>query len=166
MDLTKAMLRTMCRDNGQYSSPALNDKLYLHYKGIRKIQNLDEYTGLRVLWLEGNGLCKLEGMRAQTQLKTLYAHENLIEKIEGLESFRELDTLNLSKNFVRRVENIGHLGRLTSLLLANNHLESAEDVRQVLQCPSIQACVRRGTQAMCSVVKRHDRWRNITCARG
>ncbi|CAM9978253.1 unnamed protein product, partial [Hapterophycus canaliculatus] len=87
MDLTKAMLKTMCRDNGQYSSPELNDKLYLHYKGIRQIQNLDEYTGLRVLWLEGNGLCKLEGMGAQTQLRTLYAHENLIEKIEGLESF-------------------------------------------------------------------------------
>lgn len=32
MDLTKAMLKTICRDNGQYSSPALNDKLYLHYK--------------------------------------------------------------------------------------------------------------------------------------
>lgn len=58
-------------------------------QGIRRIQHLEEYTGLRVLWLEGNGLCKLEGMGAQTQLKTLYAHENLIEKIEGLESFLE-----------------------------------------------------------------------------
>eukprot|EP00752_Nemacystus_decipiens_P004053 g3711.t1 len=138
MDLTKAALKKMCRDSGLYTSPALNDKLYLHYKGIRQIQNLEEYTGLRVLWLEGNGLCKLEGMEAQTQMKTLYAHENLLEKIEGLDSFLELDTLNLSKNFIKRVENIGHLGRLTTLLLANNHLETADDVRQVLQCPSIQ----------------------------
>ncbi|CAM9194508.1 unnamed protein product [Ectocarpus fasciculatus] len=150
MDLTKATLKKICRDSGLYSSPSLNDKLYLHYKGIRQIQNLEEYTGLRVLWLEGNGLSKLEGMEAQTQMKTLYAHENLIEKIEGLDSFLEasssltpfsmpqLDTLNLSKNFVRRVENISHLGRLTTLLLANNYLETADDLRQVLQCPSIQ----------------------------
>ncbi|CAN0569964.1 unnamed protein product, partial [Ectocarpus sp. 12 AP-2014] len=28
--------------------------------------------------------------------------------------------------------------RLTTLLLANNHLETADDLRQVLQCPSLQ----------------------------
>ncbi|CAM9489597.1 unnamed protein product, partial [Ascophyllum nodosum] len=145
MELTKQALTKICRDNGLYSSPALNDKLYLHYKGIRQIRNLEEYTGLRVLWLEGNGLCKLEGMEALTAMRTLYAHENLIEKIEGLDMLQEesyctaaLDTLNLCKNFIRCVENISHLSRLTTLLLAHNHLETADDVRHVLLCPSIQ----------------------------
>lgn len=32
MELTKADLKQMCKDDGLYSSPALNDKLYLHYK--------------------------------------------------------------------------------------------------------------------------------------
>lgn len=32
MDLTKEALKKMCRDSGLYTSPALNDKLYLHFK--------------------------------------------------------------------------------------------------------------------------------------
>ena len=39
-----------------YSTPEINDKLYLQYKGWSKVENMDEYTGLRCLWLEGNGL--------------------------------------------------------------------------------------------------------------
>ena len=39
-----------------YSVPDLNDSLYLHYKGFRKIENLDDFTGLKALYLEGNAL--------------------------------------------------------------------------------------------------------------
>lgn len=38
MDLTKAALKKMCRDSGLYTSPALNDKLYLHYKVVCSTQ--------------------------------------------------------------------------------------------------------------------------------
>jgi dynein assembly factor 1 len=74
---------------------------------------LEEYTGLKVLWLEGNGLPRIEGLENQKELRTLYLHENLIQKIEGLESQLLLDTLNLSQNQISSIENLGHLKHLT-----------------------------------------------------
>jgi hypothetical protein len=32
--LTERYLRDLCEENGQFSTPALNDTLYLHYKGF------------------------------------------------------------------------------------------------------------------------------------
>ncbi len=83
-EMTKARLKELCRKDSLYGTPHLNDKLYLHYKGFRAISNLDEYTGLRVLWLEGNGLARIEGLDAQVDMRTLYLQENAISKLENL----------------------------------------------------------------------------------
>jgi dynein assembly factor 1, axonemal len=135
MEMTKQFLKAQCKKDSLYSTPHINDKLYLHYKGFRRVENLEEYTGLKVLWLEGNGLTCIEGLNEQRELLTLYLHENLIETISGLEnnvSFPllvnssraahttslmsslqlRLDTLNLCKNSIRRIENLSHLHQL------------------------------------------------------
>lgn len=39
-----------------YYTSNLNDCLYLHYKGFEAITNLESYTALRVLHLEGNNI--------------------------------------------------------------------------------------------------------------
>jgi len=139
MEMTKENLRKLCKHDGLYGMPSLNDKLYLHYKGFNKIQNLDEYTGLRALWLEGNGLSSIEGLNKLVDLRTLYLHENVIEVIQGLETLVELDCLNLSKNFIKKIENIGNLRKLSSLNLANNCLSGFESIEKILECPSLQA---------------------------
>lgn len=116
MEMTQSVLRDLCKQCSLYRTPSLNDKLYLHYKvgrgfraanppsplaprrprptrapaavrqGFHRIVNLEEYTGLKVIWLEGNGLTRIEGLERQTELRVLYLHENLIEKLENLES--------------------------------------------------------------------------------
>ena len=60
MDMTKEALKALCKEKKQYATPCCNDKLYAHYKGFRRIMNLEEYTALRVCWFEGNGLQKIE----------------------------------------------------------------------------------------------------------
>lgn len=109
----------------------------MHAQGFRSIKNLDEYTGLKVLWLEGNGLGKIEGLEHQIQLRTLYLHENLLQRIENLDSQTQLDTLNLAQNQITRIANLGHMKLLTSLSLKANYLTTAEDLEHVLQLPSL-----------------------------
>lgn len=62
--LTKEFLKKLLKSDHRfyYSTPYLNDCLYLHYKGFVKIENLEEFTGLKVLYIEGNGIGKIEGL--------------------------------------------------------------------------------------------------------
>lgn len=136
--MDRATLRKICKDTGLYTTASLNDKLYLHYKGFAKIENLEEYTGLKALWLEGNGLAKIEGLDHQVLMRSLYLQENIIERIEGMESLTELDSLNLSKNFITKIENLSHMTKLTSLNLANNKISSLEGMEQVTAILSLQ----------------------------
>ncbi len=61
--ITKEWLKKFLRKEFKlyYTTPSLNDCLYLHYKGFPKIENLEEFTGLKVIYLEGNGITKIEG---------------------------------------------------------------------------------------------------------
>ena len=63
-EMTKEWLKAHCKESGGYGTPSLNDKLYLHFKGFDRIQNLEEYTGLKSIFLEGNGLEDLTGLEA------------------------------------------------------------------------------------------------------
>ncbi|KAJ1435594.1 hypothetical protein B484DRAFT_446000 [Ochromonadaceae sp. CCMP2298] len=138
-EMTKQMLKKMCKDtDGCYTTPAINDKLYLHYKGFHSITNLEEYTGLKALWLEGNGLTKIEGLENQKALKTLFLHENILDKIENLDNQLEMDNINFSKNYIKKVENLSHMLKLTSLNLAHNALKTLESVEQLKDLLSLQ----------------------------
>ena len=70
--LTEAYIKELCEVNGQYTTPILNDTLYLHYKGFRKIENLDSYCNLKSIWLECNGITKIQGLDNLIKLKMIF----------------------------------------------------------------------------------------------
>lgn len=136
-EMTQKELRRICKDTDGYSTPYLNDKLYLHYKGFRKMENLEEYYGVKVLYLEGNGFTKIEGLSKCTELRCLYIHENLLERIEGLEGLEGMDTINVNNNYITKIENLECCPKLNTVQMQNNRLQKLDDLKGFLKAPSL-----------------------------
>lgn len=50
----------------------------VNYTGYTEIENLDEYTGLRCIWLESNAITEIKGLDCLKDLKCLFLQNNLI----------------------------------------------------------------------------------------
>mmetsp|Transcript_16044 Transcript_16044/g.36800 ORF Transcript_16044/g.36800 Transcript_16044/m.36800 type:complete len:346 (+) Transcript_16044:65-1102(+) len=123
-DMTEAELRKLVDSDRRmyYRTLELNDKLYIHYKGWRRLQNLEGWTGLKALYAESNAFSKIEGLHMCRNLRSLFLQENNIRKIEGLENCTELWSLNLCNNFIEKIEGLATLRRLNTLTIAKNKL--------------------------------------------
>ena len=71
VQMSPDVLRDICIKHELYRTPELNDTLYCNLKGFRKIANLEPYTGLTSLFLEGNAIASLDGLPFMPQLRCL-----------------------------------------------------------------------------------------------
>ena len=52
--MTAKRLEQIARDNKGFGTPELNDIMYLHYQGFRRLEEpLRAYCNIKSLWLEG-----------------------------------------------------------------------------------------------------------------
>lgn len=137
-EMSAAEIRLSCLENDGYETPELNDKLYLHFRGFKKIENLEPYTGCKALWLDSNGFDQIEGLDALSELRCLYLAKNLISHIGGLSNLQFLTTLDLSNNRLTVIENLSCCPALQSLNVSKNAISLLENIQHLTACPALQ----------------------------
>ncbi|CEP00335.1 hypothetical protein PBRA_008069 [Plasmodiophora brassicae] len=130
-------VQKMCLEKGLYSTPELNDRLFLHFRCFRRIESLSAYTNVRALFLENNAIESIENIEHMRDLRCLYLQQNCIRQISNLDRNLNLITLNLQGNLIEQISGLDHLKSLNTLNVADNKLSSVESISHLLKCPSI-----------------------------
>ena len=137
--MSKKYLKDLCLEKELYSTPSLNDILYLHFRGFHTIENLDEYINVCALFLENNLITHISGLDSLQQLRHLYLHNNRIEKMQNLGCLVNLVSLNLSNNSITIIEGLGSLTKLETLNLSDNRLTHPDQLMGLTECKSLKS---------------------------
>eukprot|EP00557_Chaetoceros_sp_GSL56_P006014 CAMPEP_0176490564 /NCGR_PEP_ID=MMETSP0200_2-20121128/7941_1 /TAXON_ID=947934 /ORGANISM="Chaetoceros sp., Strain GSL56" /LENGTH=676 /DNA_ID=CAMNT_0017887885 /DNA_START=2968 /DNA_END=4998 /DNA_ORIENTATION=+ len=146
--MTKKEIQKTALEHSGYSTPSLNDQLYLHYKGYQKIENLEEYVNLKALWLDSNGLQKVENLGHLSSLRCLFLQRNLLHCIENVEGLTSLVQLDISENRITNLDGLDALPNLSSLNVSKNALSTANDIETLKKCKNI-TCVDFSYNHLC-----------------
>ncbi|KAF5223185.1 Outer row dynein-assembly protein 7 [Trypanosoma cruzi] len=126
-EMTKELLAAACKNNGGYAAPRLNDQLFLQCRGFLRIENLEDYVNLKVLWLEQNAITELTGLEKLQQLVSLFVQNNTITSIRTLAVLSNLRVLNVSHNYLTSLAGIAQsCGQLETLQVSHNRIGSLE----------------------------------------
>lgn len=126
--MTLKTIKYFCNKDSLFDTPELNEKLYLHYKGFKKIDSMQHYPNLITIWLSNNCIARIEGLHSLRKLICLYLNNNAISRIENLEGLDHLSILHLAHNRIDKIEGLGCLKSLNWLNLAENFLNSPESI--------------------------------------
>ena len=76
--ITLYTIKELCKKFGLLQTTELNDKMYFHHQGFRKIENMHYLSGLKTLWLHGNSISVIENLEPCADLRALYAYHFLL----------------------------------------------------------------------------------------
>jgi len=131
--MTEKTIIDICENTECFKTPNLNHQLLLHRRGFRKIENLEAFTNVKTLFLEGNSILKIENLHPLVHLRALYLQENCIGRELGLENLVAvplLMVLNLRSNGIKTLEGFPRMASLQTLILRNNEIECITPVLQ------------------------------------
>jgi dynein assembly factor 1 len=137
--MTPQTLKECCTKNQGWSAPDLNDSLVLHYKGFRKIENLEPYVNAKTIWLECNGISCIEGLSHLSGLLLLYLQSNCITHISNLHALTSLQYLNLAHNSIQKVEGLEELRSLETINLSANKITDVAGLEGLLERQSLRS---------------------------
>ena len=136
-EMTEDEIRLSCLENNGYTTPELNEKIYLHFRGFKKIENLDAYTGCKAIWLESNGFSKIENLSHMIELRCLYFSKNLLTNIDGLEGLKNLVILDVSYNRLTSLQNLSCCPNLQTVNASHNSIALVTSIENLKECPSL-----------------------------
>ena len=114
--------------------------LHLTGSGIKclwEIEEFEQLTDIKYLYLAGNQLKTLEGIENLKNLNLIelgeshYGTGRNIEKIQGLESLVNLEELNLSFNKIQVIEGLKNLTNLKTLSLEHNKITNIQNLERL-----------------------------------
>ena len=76
--MTEENLKLLCLHDNLYEYPEMNNKIYLHFKLIEKVEGLDNFVNLRTLYLENNVIKRITGLEKLVNLEFLFLQNNLL----------------------------------------------------------------------------------------
>jgi len=158
--MTARTVRSLCLQNDGFECEEINDVLYLHFQGFRRIENLEKYTGVKSLHLESNSISEVENISHMNELRSLCLRQNIIKSLNSLVCFRglaKLVILDVSENLLEVLDGISTLVALQKANFSMNRLSNPESLADLVNCKALQSVDLRGNN-----LSDHEKmWRHL-----
>ena len=149
--MTEEVIIRRCRMHQGYTTPELNEKLYLNHVGFRTISSLDAFHQCTVLYLNDNAISSLEGLCPLQRLHSLYLSNNFLQECCTLPVLPSLRLLDISNNSIGSFAGISNAPGLETLLAASNrvtNLQGLEPLGHLVTVDVSQNCISQADHAL------------------